>query len=177
MNNLEAEAGSAGTALVTVDYPDEHAELAEIDGLLTETDEEPSVDSGRSAGLRGGFGFAGLALAVVSLTTNWTSGVVVSHGQYSGEIHAPSTGLSAQQQLNMAVAGWHTQGWWALVFAAAAVVCGAGAMLWPSARRSDNPGWARAAATGAVIVGLVGAILAVLTITGVFGGHLTAPAA
>jgi len=37
-------------------------------------------------------------------------------------------------------------------------------------------GWAKPAATGAIIVGLVGALLAVLTIVGVFGGDLTAPA-
>jgi hypothetical protein len=126
----------------------------------------------------GGFGFAGLALAVVSLTTNWTSGVMVSHSQYSEEIHAPSSGLTGQQQLNLAANGWHTQGWWALVFAAAAVLSGAGALLWPRVRRSGGtPGWAKAAATSAIIVGLVGALLAVLTLTGVFGGHLTAPGA
>ena len=73
--------------------------------------------------------------------------------------------------------GWHTQGWWALVFAAAAVLFGAGALLLPRILRSGaTPGWAKAAATSAIIVGLVGALLAVLTITGVFGGHLTAPA-
>jgi hypothetical protein len=38
------------------------------------------------------------------------------------------------------------------------------------------PGWAKAPATAAIIVGLVGVLLAVLTIAGVFGGHLTAPA-
>jgi hypothetical protein len=124
----------------------------------------------------GGFGFAGLALAVVSLTTNWTSGVVVSHGQYSQDLKAPSSGLTVQQQLNVLADGWHTQGWWALVFAAAAVLSGAGALLLPRILgRDGTPGWAKAAATGAIIVGLVGALLAVLTITGVFGGHLTAP--
>jgi hypothetical protein len=41
--------------------------------------------------------------------------------------------------------------------------------------RGGTPGWAKAAATGAIIVGLVGVVLAVLTLTGVFGGHLTAP--
>jgi uncharacterized membrane protein len=125
----------------------------------------------------GGFGFAGLALAVVSLTTSWTSGVVVSHALYGEEIKAPSSGLTAQQELNLSVSGWHTQGWWALVFAAAAVLFGAGALLSPRILRSrGTPGWAKAAATGAIIVGLVGALLAVLTIIGVFGGHLTAPA-
>ena len=71
---------------------------------------------------------------------------------------------------------WRTQGWWALVFAVAAVLCGAGALLLPRLLPSGTPGWAKAAATGAIIVGLVGVLLAVLTITGVFGGHLTAPA-
>jgi hypothetical protein len=125
----------------------------------------------------GGFGFAGLALAVVSLTTSWTSGVVVSHGQYSAEMSAPSSGLTVQQELNMYASGWTTQGWWAFVFAAAAVLFGAGALLSPRILRSGRtPGWAKAAAISAIIVGLVGALLAVLTIVGVFGGHLTAPA-
>src|SRR5262249_4102891 len=125
----------------------------------------------------GGFGFAGLALAVVSLTTNWTSGIVVSHDQYSQEMKVPSSGLTVQQELNLYANGWHTQGWWAFVFAAAAVLFGAGALLLPRVLPSGGtPGWAKAAATSAIIVGLVGVLLAVLTITGVFGGHLTAPA-
>ena len=114
---------------------------------------------------------------VVSLTTNWTSTVVVSHSQYGEEVSAPSSGLTVQQQLNMYASGWHTQGWWALVFAVAAVLFGAGALLLPRiVRSSGTPGWARAAGASAIIVGLVGALLAVLTIAGVFGGHLTVPA-
>ena len=46
----------------------------------------------------------------------------------------------------------------------------------PRIRGGRTPGWAKAAATGAIIVGLVGALLAVLTVTGVFAGHLVAPA-
>jgi hypothetical protein len=140
------------------------------------------VDASAGDGVRGtgavsgGFGFAGLALAVVSLTTNWTSGVVVSHAQYGAEMNAPSSGLTAQQALNMYADGWHTQAWWALVFAAAAVLFGAGALVVPRIRSDSTPGWAKAAATGAIVVGLVGVILAVLTVAGVFAGHLTAPA-
>jgi hypothetical protein len=71
---------------------------------------------------------------------------------------------------------WHTEGWWAFVFAVAAVLFGAGALLVPwIVRPGVTPGWAKAAATSAIIVGLVGVLLAVLTIIGVFGGHLTAP--
>jgi hypothetical protein len=182
-NKSEADAGSA---LIAVDSPDEQAdfpeELTEIDDLPEELIEIDDDDSGGdrvlgTGAVSGGFGFAGLALAVVSLTTNWTSGVVVSHGQYSTEVNAPSSGLTVQQQLNMYVNGWQTQGWWALVFAAAAVLVGAGALLSPRILRSGRtPGWAKAAATSAIIVGLLGALLAVLTIIGVFGGHLTAPA-
>jgi hypothetical protein len=85
--------------------------------------------------------------------------------------------LTAQQQLNMYANGWHTEGWWALVFAAAAVLFGAGALLLPRIRLSrGTPGWAKATAGSAIIVGLIGVLLAVLTIIGVFGGHLTAPA-
>jgi hypothetical protein len=194
-NKGGADAGS-GSALIAFDSPDEQADLpeepTEVDDLpeeATEVDdlpEEPNeIDddgSGRdgvlgTGAVSGGFGFAGLALAVVSLTTNWTSGVVVSHSQYSAEMGAPSSGLTVQQELNMYADGWHTQGWWALVFAAAAVLFGAGALLLPRILRGGStPGWAKAAATGAIIVGLVGALLAVLTITGVFGGTLVAPA-
>jgi len=184
-NNGGADAGP-GSALIALDSPDEQAdlpeELNEIDDLpeeLTETDDDDSGGNGvlRTGAVSGGFGFAGLALAVVSLTTNWTSAIVVSHGQYSEEMNAPSSGLTVQQELNMYADGWHTQGWWALVFAAAAVLFGAGALLLPRIlHRGDTPGWAKAAGTSAIIVGLVGALLAVLTITGVFGGHLTVPA-
>jgi hypothetical protein len=183
-NNGKADAGS-GSALIAFDSTDEEAdlpeELTEIDDLpeeLTDIDDDDSGGHGvlGTGAVSGGFGFAGLALAVVSLTTNWTSGIVVSRGQYSAEMTAPSSGLTVQQELNLYANGWHTQGWWALVFAAAAVLFGAGALLWPRVRRSGRtPGWAKAAATGAIIVGLVGALLAILTITGVFGGHLTAP--
>jgi hypothetical protein len=195
-NTTNKGGADSGSALIAFDAPDDQAglqeELTEIDDLpedlddiddikndLIEIDDDgPGGDRARHAGaVSGGFGFAGLALAVVSLTTNWTSGVAVSHSQYSAEVNAPSSGLTVQQELNMYVSGWHTEGWWALAFAAAAVLFGAGALLFPRIRRSgDTPGWAKAVATGAIIVGLVGALLAVLTIVGVFGGHLTAPA-
>jgi len=191
-NQGGADAGS-GSALIAVDSRDEQADLSEeldeiddspdyeIDDFeeeLTEIDDDHS--GGRAAAgsgaVSGGFGLAGLALAVVSLTTNWTSGVVIGHGQYSEEMNAPSTGLTVQQELNMYANGWHTQGLWALSFAVAAVLFGAGALLLPRIGRGrGTPGWAKAAATGAIIVGLVGTLLAVLTIAGVFGGHLTAP--
>ena len=182
-NNGEADTGS-GSALITVDSPDEQDDFAaelEIDDLSDESTEIDDDDSGGrgvlgTGALSGGFGFAGLALAVVSLTTNWTSGVVVSHAQYSQEMNAPSSGPTVQQELNMYSSGWHTQGWWALAFAAGAVLFGAGALLLPRIRSGGTPGWAKAAATGAIIVGLVGALLAILTVTGVFGGHLVAPA-
>jgi hypothetical protein len=184
-NKSGADAGS-GSALIALDSPDEQADLpeetSEIDDLPEEEftgidDDESAEDVLRTGAISGGFGFAGLALAVVSLTTNWTSGVVVSHDQFSQEMHAPSSGLTVQQELNMYANGWHTQGWWALVFAAAALLFGVGALLVPRIRRSGGaPGWAKAAATGAIIVGLVGALLAVLTLVGVFAGHLSAPA-
>jgi hypothetical protein len=173
-NESRAEAVS-GSALIDFDSLDNQADLPED---LTESDDEASDEDSvvGTGAVSGGFGFAGLALAIVSLTTSWTSGIVVSHSQYSEEMNAPSSGLTAQQQLNMMANGWHTQGWWALVFAAVAVLFGAGALLSPRILRAgDTPGWARAAATSAIIVGLVGALLAVLTIVGVFGGHLTAP--
>jgi hypothetical protein len=174
-NKSGADAESA-SGVVALGSPDEEValpeELNEIDDDGSDQDDVPGTGA-----VSGGFGFAGLALAIVSLTTNWTSSVVVSHAQFNEEAHAPSSGLTAQQDLDLYANGWHTQGWWALVFAAAAVLFGAGALLWPRSRLSGGtPGWAKAAATSAIIVGLLGALLAILTITGVFGGHLTAPA-
>jgi len=184
-NNDGADSGS-GSALIALDSPDDQADLledlTESDDLpedLTEIDDDDSGGDGLlgTGAVSGGFGFAGLALAIVSLTTNWTSGVVISHGQYSEEMHAPSSGLTTQQTLNLYEDGWHTQGWWALVFAAAAVLFGAGALLLPRVMsKGGAPAWAKGAATSAIMVGLVGVLLAVLTIVGVFGGHLTAPA-
>jgi hypothetical protein len=184
--NMGKTDGTSGSALLALGSPGEHAdlpeELTEIDGLRDEPteidDDDPGADGVLGTGaVSGGCGFAGLALAVVSLTTNWTSGVVISHSQYGDEMTAPSSGMTAQQQLNMYANSWHTQGWWALVFAAAAVLFGASALLSPRILRGGaTPGWAKAAATSAIIVGLVGALLAVLTVIGVFGGHLTVPA-
>jgi hypothetical protein len=183
MNKDGADAGS-GSALITVDtsdeqtdFPEELTENDDFDDLTEIDDDESGGDRVPGGAVSGGFGFAGLALALVSVTTNWTSGVVVSHSQYTEEVNAHSSGLTVQQQLNMYTNSWHTQGWWALAFAAAAVLCGGGALLLPELfSKRATPGWARAAAVGAVIVGLVGVLLAVLTITGVFGGHMNAPA-
>jgi hypothetical protein len=180
-NTGDADAGS-GSALIALGSPEEQADLPEevtgpSDELTGIDDDDPVVGGVLGTGaMSGGFGFAGLALAVVSLTTSWTSGVIVSHGQDTAEMTAPSSGLTAQQQLNLAASGWHIQGWWAFAFAAAAVLFGAGALLLPrTLHNGGTPSWAKAAATSAIIVGLVGVILAVLTITGVIGGHLTAP--
>jgi hypothetical protein len=182
MNKDGADAGSASALIVDAtdeqaDLPEELTETDELpDDLDDDYDEDPGGDVPGTGAVSGGVGFAGLALALVSVTTNWTSGVVVSHSQFSEEVHASSSGLTAQQQLNMYANGWHTQGWWALAFAAAAVLCGGGALLGPMLfGKRATPGWARAAAASAVIVGLVGVLLAVLTVTGVVGGHLTAP--
>jgi hypothetical protein len=147
-------------------------ELIEIDD--DGTDEEDVVGSGS---VSGGFGFAGLALAIVSLTTNWTSDVVVSHTQ-DVEQGTATASLTAQQQLDMLHNGWHTEGWWALAFALGAVLFGAGSLLSPSILLSGRaPGWAKAASTAAIIIGLVGALLAILTLTNVIGGTITAPPA
>jgi hypothetical protein len=146
-------------------------ELIEIDDDSADEDDVPGTGA-----ISGGFGFAGLALAIVSLTTNWTSGIVVSHSQYAEEVKETST-ATAQTTLSMYENGWHTQGYWALAFALGAVLFGTGAILSPSILLSGRtPGWAKAGATAAIIVGLVAALLAILTVVGVFGGNITAPA-
>ena len=146
-NSTDKGGADAGPELVTLGSPDEAAALPED---LIEDDGLDEDDVPGTGAVSGGFGFAGLALAVVSLTTSWTSGVVVSHGQYSEEMKAPSSGLTAQQQLNMYENAWHTQAWWAFAFAAAAVLFGAGALLSPRILRSrGTPGWAKATAARA----------------------------
>jgi hypothetical protein len=147
-------------------------ELIEIDDDGADEEDVPG-----SGAISGGFGFAGLALAIVSLTSNWTSDVVVSHAQDVEQGHATAS-LTLQDQLNMFENGWHTQAWWALAFALGSVLFGTGALLSPSILLSGRaPAWARAGATAAVIIGLVAALLAVLTLTGVIGGHIVAAAA
>ena len=170
-NGADAEPESE---LVALGSPDEEAAVP-VEPI--EIDDDGLDDVPGTGAVSGGFGFAGLALAIVSLTTNWTSSVVISHAQYSEEVRAPSSGLTAQQDLDLSASGWHTQGWWALAFALAAVLFGAGALLSPRILHSGGtPGWAKAAATSAIIVGVVGALLAIPPLAGVFGGHLTAPA-
>lgn len=145
-------------------------ELIEIDDDGADEEDVPGTGA-----VSGGFGFAGLALAIVSLTTNWTSGIVVSHSQYVEQVHETSQ-ASAQTALNMYENGWHTQAIWALAFALGGVLFGTGALLSPSILLSGRtPGWAKAGATAAVIVGLIAALLAVLTYFGVIGGHIVAP--
>jgi hypothetical protein len=170
------EAAESETEFVSLGSANEQASLPEE---LIEIDDDGDGDEDDVPGtgaVSGGFGFAGLALALVSLTTNWTAGVVSTHGQYKEEVSAPSTGLTSQQTLDMYANGWHTQAWWALVFAVGAVLFGAGSLLSPSILLSGKtPGWAKAASTAALIVGVIGVLLAILTLTGVFGGHIAAP--
>ena len=65
-----------------------------------------------------------------------------------------------------------------VIMAAIALLVVAGCSGEPLSTREKGTliGGGVGAATGAIIVGLVGVLLAVLTIIGVFGGHLTAPA-
>src|ERR1700742_1624689 len=112
MNTGETDAGSA-SALVALGSPDEQADLPEdLTGLpdeeadlaedLTEVHDDSADDAPMGSGaLSGGFGFAGLALAIVSLTTNWTSSVVVRHGQNTAEGNAPASGLTVQQHVDL----------------------------------------------------------------------------
>ena len=171
------EAAESETEFVSLGTANEEASLPEE---LIEIDDDGDGDEDDVPGtgaVSGGFGFAGLALALVSLTTNWTAGVITTHAQYKEEVSAPSTGLTGQATLNMYENGWHTQAWWALAFALGAVLFGAGSLLSPSILLSGKtPGWAKAASTAALIVGVIGVLLAILTLTGVIGGHIVAPA-
>ena len=54
-------------------------------------------------------------------------------------------------------------------------VLGVGAGILASNVVANLMAWQTNISTSAIIVGLVGALLAVLTISGVFGGHLTVP--
>ncbi len=171
--------------LVETDEPEAETEFVALGGAqaaglpeeLIEIDEvEAEEDVPGSGAVSGGFGFAGLVLGLVSLTTSWTSSVVTTRDLDNYEVNLKSQ-ITNQQYVDITHAGWHTQAQWALVFAAAAVLFGAGSLLSPSLLLSGkSPAWSKAISIGAVIVGLVGVILAVLTLTNVFGGTITAPA-
>src|ERR1700760_3121853 len=111
-NTSETGTGT-GSAVIAADSLDDEADFSEEPTDLEEpagVDDDPAEGGVRGSGaVSGGFGLAGLALAVVSLTTNWTSGVVISHSTYSQEVSAPSSGLTPQQELNMYANGWHTE--------------------------------------------------------------------
>ena len=81
--------------------------------------------------------------------------------------------MSNQDYVDFAHSGWHTQALWALVFAIGAVLFGAGSLLSPSMLLSGkSPAWAKAASVAALIVGVIGVVFAVLTLTDIIGGHI-----
>lgn len=165
----EPEAETEFVALGSPRAADLPEELIEID----EADAEEDVPG--SGAVSGGFGFAGLALGLVSLTTNWTSGVISSRDLDNSEVNL-KTQMTNQDYVNFAHSGWHTQAMWALFFGIGAVLFGAGSLLSPSLLLSGkSPAWSKAASFAAVIVGLIGVAFAVLTLTDVIGGALTAP--
>jgi hypothetical protein len=171
---VETDEPAAETEFVALGHQkaaDLPEELIEID----EADEEEDVPG--TGTISGGFGFAGIVLGLVSLTTNWTSGVITTHSLDNYEVNL-KTQMTNQQYVDITHNGWHTQAWWALAFAVGAVLFGAGSLLSPSLLLSGkSPAWAKAAAFGAVIVGLIGAVFAVLTLTDVIGSAITAPSA
>jgi hypothetical protein len=181
------ESKSTSTALpdelVEIDEPEAATEFVALGGPqgalpeeLIEIDEEEDEEDVPGTGVvSGGFGFAGLVLGLVSLTTNWTSSVQTTRSLDNFEVNL-KTSMTNQQYVDMAHSGWHTQAWWALIFGVAALLFGAGSLLSPSVLLSGkSPAWAKAASVAALIVGLVGVVLAVLTLTDVIGAAITAP--
>jgi hypothetical protein len=173
------EAEESETEFVAQNSAKEQASLPEE---LIEIDEdgEDEEDVPGSGAVSGGFGFAGLALAIVSLTTNWTASTITTRASDWASVSSKATTQQQAYQVSLDAAhtGWHTQAWWALAFALGAVLFGAGSLLSPSILLTGRaPGWAKAASTAALIVGVIGAVLAILTLTNVIGAALTAPAA
>jgi hypothetical protein len=171
---VEIDEPEAETEFVALGQPragdDLPEELIEID----ETDAEEDVPG--SGAVSGGFGFAGIVLGLVSLTTNWTSGIITTRNLDNFEVNL-KTQMTNQQYVDVTHQGWHTQAQWALIFGIAALLFGAGSLLSPSLLLSGkSPAWAKAASFAAVIIGVIGVLLAVLTLTDVFGGTITAPA-
>ncbi|WP_051451672.1 hypothetical protein [Actinospica robiniae] len=165
----ETEFVALGQPRAADDLPEELIEIDEVDA------EEDVPGSGA---VSGGFGFAGIVLGLVSLSTNWTSSVISERANDNGQIHSTATTQAQANQLGVTLAhqGWHTQAVWALAFAVGAMLFGAGSLLSPSLLLSGKqPAWAKAVSLGAVIVGVIGVVLAVLTLTNVFGGAITVP--
>lgn len=169
---VETDEPAAETEFVALGHPraaDLPEELIEIDEPDAEEEDVPG-----SGAVSGGFGFAGLALGLVSLTTNWTSTVVSARGLDNSEVN--TNPLTNQKFVDFTHTSWHTQALWALAFAIGAMLFGAGSLLSPSLLLSGRtPGWAKAASVAALIIGAIGVVLAVLTLTNVFGAAITAP--
>jgi len=170
---VETDEAQAETEFVALGQPraaDLPEELIEID----ETDTEEDVPG--SGAVSGGFGLAGVVFGLVSLTTNWTASVISERANDYGQVHSAATTQAQANQLGVTLAhsGWHTQAMWSLIFAIAALLFGAGSLLSPSLLLSGkSPAWSKAVSFAAVIVGVVGVVLALLTLTNVFGAAIT----
>lgn len=147
---------------------------------LLDLDEDEDTEETAGSGLvSGAFGLTALAFAVTSLTGGWIGNIYGNRAQYNTELHAKaatSQAQSTQNSLDAFGSGWHAQAAVSGIFALAALLFGAGVLASPGLLLSGRtPAWARGAALGAVIIGAVGLLLAVLTWFGLLAPVLKSP--
>lgn len=166
----EPEIVSAAVSEPELAEPDQPEELHEFD------EEDESGESGGSGLVAGAFGLASLALGIASLTGGWLGSVYGARAEYVAELKQKTQ--STQASLDAFHSSWHAQAAIGGFFSIAALLFGAGALAAPGLLLSGRaPAWARAAALGGVIIGLIGLILALLGWFNVLAPGLTAPPA
>jgi hypothetical protein len=154
-------------------------ELPSLPEELQELDEDEETEEESSGLVAGAFGFTALALGFVALGGSWIGAVYNSRASAWSQVTAKTATTQTQEnqiELSALTSGWHAQAVLGGIFALAALLFGAGVLAAPSLLLSGKaPAWARAAALGGIVLGLLGLILALLTWYGVLAGNLTAP--
>ena len=156
-------------------------ELPSLPEELQELDEDEETEEESSGLVAGAFGFTALALGFVALGGSWIGAVYNSRASAWSQVTAKTATTQTQEnqiELSALTSGWHAQAVLGGIFALAALLFGAGVLAAPSLLLSGKaPAWARGAAVGALVLGVIGLALALLTWYGVIAGSLTAPPA
>lgn len=120
---------------------------------------------------------AGLGLA--SLTGSWLGTTISAHTQLEGQIHAQSK-PPAQQIAALYTSPWHTTAEVNSVFAVLAVLVAAFVLLRPriaAAAGTVTAPWVKAVAWGALVLGVIGLLLAGVVMFDIFTAAPHVPAA
>jgi hypothetical protein len=163
----ETEIVSAAVSEPELAEPEQADELREID------DEDDTEETASSGVVSGAFGVTALAFAFVSISGGWLGTVYGARAEYIAELKQKTQ--TTQGSLDAFHSSWHAQAMLAGIFALAALLFGAGVLTAPSLLLSGkSPAWTRAAALGAIIIGAIGLLLALLGWFDVLAPHISA---